>query len=28
VVLIKASGEAVIARRRETYEDLYAYDQW
>jgi diaminopimelate decarboxylase len=28
VVLIKESGEAVVARRRETYEDLYAYDVW
>jgi D-ornithine/D-lysine decarboxylase len=28
VILIKESGEAVVARRRETYEDLHAYDQW
>jgi D-ornithine/D-lysine decarboxylase len=28
VILIKESGEAVVARRRESYEDLYAYDEW
>ncbi|MEW6127673.1 MAG: diaminopimelate decarboxylase [Acidobacteriota bacterium] len=28
VVLIRQNGEATIARRREVYEDLYAYDVW
>ncbi len=28
VVMVKASGEAVVARRREEYQDLYAYDEW
>ncbi|HXG68399.1 MAG TPA: diaminopimelate decarboxylase [Blastocatellia bacterium] len=28
VVMIKESGEVLVARRAETYEDLYALDQW
>lgn len=27
-VMVRASGEAAIIRRRQTYEDLYAMDQW
>ncbi len=27
-VMIKESGEVRVARRRETYEDLYSFDEW
>lgn len=28
VVMVKADGAVKVARRAETYEDLYAYDEW
>ena len=28
VVMVKENGEVAVIRRPETYEDLYAYDEW
>lgn len=28
VVMVKESGEVAVARRQETYEDLFKYDEW